>query len=377
MQDDEHDWQEQSAEMCNIYTNAYLTLAATKSPDAHGGCYSAASPDVEGREIIPYGVFVRKSWPHVPHTMLTLVGRQNERGPFPLLWRAWVCQERRLSRRMLHFTANELVWECREGTSCECSANPEHVSWEHLATPNHHSVYESWHGVIQEYSSLDLTYETDKLPALSGLAQRELSARLSDRYLAGLWESSLLDDLLWHVSGDEVDRPQEWRAPSWSWASTNSTISYSLCKPVTWIEVVEAICRPVGADPTGSLGSGFLKLKASLLRGSLVYDTSGRSPGSWKYTLHMDPFESRELKADYVLSCTGKDHVPPNAQVRVLVAGHTKGSRGGREFHAIVMRPVEAETDTFERIGWVTFFEDPDRVLAQLTVAEPQVLTFV
>src|SRR3954452_13432514 len=69
-----------SSEMSSIYSNAYLTLAATKSPDAHGGCYSIASADVEAREIMPYGVFVRKSWRHVPHIMARLTGHEDEHG---------------------------------------------------------------------------------------------------------------------------------------------------------------------------------------------------------------------------------------------------------------------------------------------------------
>lgn len=47
--------------------------------------------------------------------------------PFPLLKQAWVYQERLLSPRFLHFTPQELMFECGEGSSCECS---DAVDWD-------------------------------------------------------------------------------------------------------------------------------------------------------------------------------------------------------------------------------------------------------
>lgn len=37
----------------------------------------------------------------------------------PLNARAWVIQERLLSRRILHFTQERIYWECLEEKSCE------------------------------------------------------------------------------------------------------------------------------------------------------------------------------------------------------------------------------------------------------------------
>jgi hypothetical protein len=375
LQDDEQDWREQSTEMHTIYANAYLTLAATKSPNSDGGCYSAAPSDYRAHEILPYGVFVRKPLPHIPHRMMK---QTSERGsPFPLLWRAWVYQERRLSKRMLHFTANELAWECREGTACECSPNLEHITPDHLIGNNKDSTSEKWHDTILEYSSLDLTYEKDKFPALSGIAKRMQQTRPSDIYLAGLWKSSLLKDLLWHASADLLERPQQWRAPSWSWASINSPISYDMGEAVTWIQVLEASCSSIGPDPYGELSAGFLRLKAPLFPGHLRYDISKNESGLWRYTIEMDDFERRSLKADYVLSSPGKHHVPPDTSVRLLIAAHTEGSRGNREFHGIVMRILKSESCTMERIGWVTIFEEPGYVQKKVTATEAQVFTFV
>jgi hypothetical protein len=82
-----------------------------------------------------------------------------------------------------------------------------------------------------------LTFETDKLPAIAGVAAK-LQSLLKYKYLAGLWQEDLFHGLLWRcdiypeaysrVSLDSttVEASTSYIAPPWSWASTN--------KPVKW-----------------------------------------------------------------------------------------------------------------------------------------------
>jgi hypothetical protein len=58
------------------------------------------------------------------------------------------------------------------------------------------SIVERWHDIVADYSKLELSVDTDRLPAFSGLAKRAERQR-SGRYLAGLWEDSLIEDLFW------------------------------------------------------------------------------------------------------------------------------------------------------------------------------------
>jgi hypothetical protein len=44
IQDDSEDWLTESAKMADVYHGSYLTLAATKSKDSHGGCFSRQDP---------------------------------------------------------------------------------------------------------------------------------------------------------------------------------------------------------------------------------------------------------------------------------------------------------------------------------------------
>ena len=57
------------------------------------------------------------------------------------------------------------------------------------------SIGALWHRVVNEYTAKALTYDSDRLPAISGLA-KQLAPRLG-KYHAGHWENDPLG-LLWY-----------------------------------------------------------------------------------------------------------------------------------------------------------------------------------
>jgi hypothetical protein len=129
IQDDPADWDIESSKMSDIYQNASLTLAATVSSSDSEGCY----PDEilpshivirpEARDSDRPAIAIRKAlhhWNQMPASQVAL--------KFPLLSRAWVFQERLLSRRILHFCDSELIWECRQLSECECGSFIETTS---------------------------------------------------------------------------------------------------------------------------------------------------------------------------------------------------------------------------------------------------------
>ncbi|KAF7530156.1 hypothetical protein G7054_g9651 [Neopestalotiopsis clavispora] len=85
---------------------------------------------------------------------------------------------------------------------------------------------EIWHKMVEKYSVLELTRMSDRLPALSGLAER--IAPGSRPYLAGLWKDTIRLDLLWRV--DQINeshrRTPENLSPTWSWSSVSSGVKY-------------------------------------------------------------------------------------------------------------------------------------------------------
>ncbi|KAF2493580.1 HET-domain-containing protein [Lophium mytilinum] len=282
VQDDAIEYAEQSLQMAEIYSNSFLTVAATSSPDSTYGCilpkkqpFKVQATDSKGSL---YKIYVREQPSHY-----SFKGQFNEDDhmndwviPFncsdeanretPLLKRAWAFQERLLSPRVLHFTWSEMILECREAIQCECGRvddpiyDPrttdtikrefadftEHRVPELLAakdssdamegvvhqlanagledsipssTPSKEEAIQLWSYVVTEYSSRNLTFDRDRLLAIAGVAKQ--FAPVLGGYIAGQWTSSTLN-LLWYPSNPSICRrphPSSTPVPSWSWAA--------------------------------------------------------------------------------------------------------------------------------------------------------------
>jgi hypothetical protein len=147
--------------------------------------------------------------------------------------RGWTLQERILAPRKVIFCKQKTIWECREFRISEddmrkrdSSIDEVDRSYRRFVGHPGEDMYLLWYAIVQELTRRNLTRDEDKLPALSGLA-RELSVARRDRYVAGLWESDMIEGLLWrvldpqdpeHYPAREVDLRR--RGPSWTWAQT-------------------------------------------------------------------------------------------------------------------------------------------------------------
>ena len=124
---------------------------------------------------------------------------------------------------MLHFFDNEVLWECQDHAVCQYGQGSD-LRRGHFA-PDDVDVWWKW---VAIYSNLAITYPSDRLPAISGLANHlhGLHRDTLGDYLARLWRNRLVEDLQWWAS--EIDcrpRPAVWRAPTWSWESIDSPVS--------------------------------------------------------------------------------------------------------------------------------------------------------
>jgi hypothetical protein len=79
--------------------------------------------------------------------------------------------------------------------------------------------------MIETYSRLKLTYESDRLPGIAVVEYVHDSTGQRGRYLAGLWEQSIFTDLLWTCSVLS-GRCHDCVLPTWSWASRTKKIRY-------------------------------------------------------------------------------------------------------------------------------------------------------
>ncbi|KAF3010193.1 hypothetical protein E8E14_009881 [Neopestalotiopsis sp. 37M] len=116
IQDSEQDWKHESLTMASVYENAFITIAATKSPDGAGGCYSnyrvndTFTVTFEGGDVL---LRKKPAW----------LNYFNRHDTWPLLTRGWAFQEMHLSPRVLHFGRDEVIWQCRTCRLSESGSN--------------------------------------------------------------------------------------------------------------------------------------------------------------------------------------------------------------------------------------------------------------
>lgn len=287
IQDSVEDWEIESANMGNIYNNAFFTIQASGAKDTKGGCFIPRAPQrlppaklrFELEDGSLGSVFVRSH---------PLVDTKME----PLYQRGWTLQESLLSPRILSYGAQEMSWECKTTHSSEAGVLlQDQGSFPGLPKPirtktKNHSLPPdlhisdlamerklAWSYVVGDYASRQLTFAKDKLPALSGLARHISHTRPGDTYLAGLWKSEMPSNLLWGVI--KGVRHSTYRAPSWSWAALDGKIivfSYQYTSTGDYCEVLNSSTVLSGSDLFGQVSAGMITLRGPLKEGWRISD---------------------------------------------------------------------------------------------------------
>ncbi|KAI1070881.1 hypothetical protein LB507_010931 [Fusarium sp. FIESC RH6] len=279
IQNDQDDWQQESGNMAAIYRDAYLVIGADMSRDSNGGFLDVSETDFhDEKKLIAVDdesnpIFVREEYRRG--------GEWDQPLAFePLRRRAWTLQEQILATRMVHFTSQEMVWECRYGLICQCM-HLDRAGGNSLELRGYFAFpfprkFKAWYQVVNEVMQRHITKSEDILPCLSGLA-RLLHGNEVGRYLAGLWSNDLPAGLLWIVN-HPGKRPNPYRGPSWSWVSVDQRYSpypsIDSFRPgnedptlkTAYAKVLEAECTPSGKDPLGTISSGYLKISGPLIR---------------------------------------------------------------------------------------------------------------
>ncbi|KXX74358.1 hypothetical protein MMYC01_208370 [Madurella mycetomatis] len=303
IQDDADDWARESAQMANVYRNAHLVLNGANSPaDTMGFLHPRNTP---GMVRLPSTSMDRQQ---LGLQLLPAEGRRwhDPAGPDnlikePVSARAWCLQERYLPVRSLQYGTHQAFWECermrasedgdvisQDGSYLKRLCLTGNVRDSVFARPHRDPYHEgqqnvnwvSWYRMIEDYTARSVTKPTDRLPALSGLAQA-ITKETGGEYMAGLWKSGLLEGLIWckAQAGEALVAAPEYVAPSWSWASVTGSVQFPIYSWYTrrarWkarMADFESLAEYVGhstvardADSYGRLKSGHLTLKAPLL----------------------------------------------------------------------------------------------------------------
>ena len=142
---------------------------------------------------------------------------------------------------------------------------------------------------MRTYGAKALTFDSDKLPALSGIAKQiqwRLPQSLS-QYLAGLWGVNLVYCLSSHVR-DEPNSAQRYRAPSWVCAPVSGGVTYAeLHIPKIQARVLAVECSLAGTDTTGAVFGGHLTICEPLIIVQLIYNNGPGLNGGDQYRFRM------------------------------------------------------------------------------------------
>jgi hypothetical protein len=270
LQDSVRDWEEQAAQMGQIYSNSYITILAASSP-------SGLVPFLTSRETtVCEGVNLRFGKDH--YVGVRKIGG-TDHSDQPLHCRGWAFQEEILSTSIIRFTRKEVKWECQTLSCCECGAHPLHDTKEAENLQHTNSnIHQHWYNLVEQYSRRSLTFSFDKLPAVAGIAAAA-HQKFGYRYLAGLWEETLLWDLMWRSKAawtPETPRDISQRLPTFSWASVDEEIEYGVSDMDWSAAEKDAIVRSTnieltGANPFGQVEGGSIVLEAPVVEVNLRY----------------------------------------------------------------------------------------------------------
>ena len=377
IQDSAIDWEIEASRMSEVYKNALLTIAATGAENSLAGCFmkrpiSSMAPiqlelTLDGGQISQVYLWPSSCKPIDPFRVEVDMG--------PLSKRAWVLQERILSRRTLHYGKTQILWECQQESLAEDGSRGAHVpvlrssftirklertsvsssdirklpssQTEFSSGDIRKSLGDSWIGVVQLYTRRQLTRGTDKLPALSGLAH-EFYKYSGDDYLAGLWRTGLEGHLCWsvepfHLRYGWTHRPSAYRAPTWSWASLDGEIKFIWPSKDTFpLEIIEADTTVLGQDPFGQVKGGWIKVSGLLYHATSSEETE--IPGCERLRILHNQAGERVGSVVYDI-----DHTMPGP---VACLPYSKSRQGGDYIsHVIILRRTGQSSDEYQRIG--------------------------
>lgn len=317
-QDDPDDWSIEASRMSAVYSKAACTIAATAAKDSDGGLFFKRNPRLQ-RPLL-----VKATWNRGSHHKADkdsvypisglywcdiefLQGEAVEQAP--LNSRAWVSQERQLSPRIIHFSNTQLFWECHESQASEnyptnlpywglpnwyegvtmlkqhlyrfaldkADAKMEcNTRFDSVATSsepiNYHWLYFSWCAFRIHYTGCGITKDQDKLVAIQGIA-KQVGQELNDRLIAGLWSKRIPEEMCWFkrlMDNPPCQEPTKWRAPTWSWASSNAIIFMSGTTQFHGNHedkqiLVDVVDLDVKTKPSGELEHASIRLQCKLL----------------------------------------------------------------------------------------------------------------
>jgi hypothetical protein len=383
------DWQCESPKMHDIYGGAFITIAVSNAKNAHEGLFRERPVEL----VRSCPLRLSSKYPGV--VLLGANPPPYKADVEPLNTRGWALQEQILSSRILTYGTAGLNWMCRKSFHLETVPEPgirefrfmEKASWLvqsgsagrklDVRDQEFKWVHVEWKRIIEDYSSRDLTYLTDRLPALYGISE-VISRSSKDKYHAGLWRSDLVLQLLWRHYGKVVgsrvqtvqySRAAQFRAPSWSWASVDGKVEF-----IQDYESLPGLRITCSLDTHTSQQLREMKKRPLQLFGVLRkmpgirYDHAGRYYGGaeretdWiSYYYHLRTYLD-DLKTLPSRSILDRPDRPKQLLNPFFLFLGQKNEFEGMYFAGLILIGREKSSSTFRRVGVFEGFPDSNRL---------------
>lgn len=419
IQDSSEDWEKESKKMGHIYRDATVTISASVSNRSSAGILNQ-TPEYHSRPA-PVGLRAFQDGKRIEEVTVEWKPAQEEsfRGVAefsPFSSRSWTLQESVLSPRLLYYGKRQIYWRCLNGFRVADGTPGDNLfpddAYTNLSpvlmhdvmakppdtSPDTEVILRDWYDLVNAYTRRNLSFPTDKFPAISGIAQH-LHQAVGGDYLAGLWSNDFLRGLLWLPDGGSFTKHvSTYRAPSWSWAVTKAPLIFltdELPSSPSQLELLEYGVTP--SDPTnpfGQIRSAHLTVKGltkPLVRSTQVVN-SNRLPNIIGTVYYDNPegddeagstpigslfFVEEEDSPGFILSIIthyGDDEgweVDRNSfhEDLLVLLVHTDDGMGDKWSHSdgkclALRRSADKQEETYERVGYLNVSEPSLKWLA-------------
>lgn len=368
--------------MASIYKNATFTISAMHCRGSNESLFSDPKQTLAAGFVghLPGDIAVYLEH-HIPHPFRYMLHGEVGLEDFDdtidssldLLNRGWVYQEVLLSPRTLYFLAKEIMWRCREYTVCQCARYDfdeisRYFPGRVVTTGTTGKMYyskrgceqltsENWANIVTQYSTKDLTYPEDRLPALAGIAE-EYGRITGWTYICGLWQEDLRDTFGW-IRGSFIPAPRPYsRLPTWSWASIATEVRVGL----NWADEVEfESCHITynneGNPYVGDVNQAVLNVRGYVFTAKLVppsrtaqFEGTSSDPYHGRWGVSVLRRDVAWLSEDYLLTETS-DLVDTDVLCLIL----SNSSRGPDGIFGLcdflVLHNVDDDAERYERLG--------------------------
>ncbi|KAH8687932.1 heterokaryon incompatibility protein-domain-containing protein [Tricladium varicosporioides] len=417
IQDDRKDWEFEAVMMHQYYKQSLLTIAAAAGNNSDAGLFQ----DRDGLNNRP----VKLQFTDINSSSRQLYAYTNSMSfelqisslsssykPIPLYDRAWVFQEQALSPRTLTYAQDRSSWRCQEmlfderaplvksieefiknyktvnivprggdPRSTDATIAKLQRKWifpapiprpgysfmnignheRHCYLPEDEFLMD-WGKIVQDYTQRDMTYHSDKLIAIQGIADA-VAPIVSRTYFAGIWDESMRSVFMGLLWSSKKRRSKQLHkldiAPSWSWASTDGVVTwmgYLLCQLESRIKILELKRSGTAVKATAEL------IAEVNLRPAFVEDNKVFSVISWPEesteTLSMESINASpnsRLPLDMLETPVALDEsLGSNVQVwfAELASGKVHAQQHRKEVHCLVLISCGDNPSAFRRVGY-------------------------